>query len=110
MSLNVPGEDVLIRKPARPARFGYAYRNDNACREALEHTFISTSLRSQSRQRTLPTITTEIKLALATDWDTEQSLALAPERTAGMIYSLGFRGRVNHYVGALWFYELTYVG
>ena len=27
-----------------------------------------------------------------------------------MIYSLGFRARVNHYVGALWFYELTCVG
>jgi hypothetical protein len=27
-----------------------------------------------------------------------------------MINSLGFRGRVNHYAGALWFYELTRVG
>ncbi|MBV9770697.1 MAG: hypothetical protein JOZ32_14070, partial [Bryobacterales bacterium] len=59
---------------------------------------------------TLPTETTELTLALATDWDTEHSLALAPERTAWLIYSLGFRGRVNHYVGALWFYELNCVG
>jgi len=59
---------------------------------------------------TLPTETVETKLAAATDWDTNHSLALAPERTAGMIYSLGFRARVNHYVGALWFYELNCVG
>ena len=58
----------------------------------------------------LPTETAEIKLAAATDWDTEHSLALAPERTAWMIYSLGFQARVNHYVGALWFYELNCAG
>lgn len=46
------------------------------------------------------------KLTLATDWDTDHSLAVPAERTAWMIHSLGFRGRVNHYVGALIFYEL----
>ena len=46
------------------------------------------------------------KLTLATDWDTDHSLAVPAERTAWMIYSLGFRGRINHYVGALIFYEL----
>ena len=49
-------------------------------------------------------------MTLATDWDTEHSLALAPERTAWMIDSLGFTGRQNHYVGALWFYELVRTG
>ncbi len=49
-------------------------------------------------------------MTLATDWDTEHSLALAPERTAWMIESLGFAGRQNHYVGALWFYELVEPG
>jgi hypothetical protein len=48
----------------------------------------------------------EEKVTLATDWDTDHSIALPAERTAWMIHSLGFRGRVNHYVGALWFYEL----
>ena len=47
------------------------------------------------------------KSTLATDWDTEHSLALAPERTAWFVQSLGFTGRQNHYVGALWFYELV---
>ena len=59
---------------------------------------------------TLPAETVELSLAAATDWDTNHSLALAPERTAGMIYALGFRARVNHYAGALWFYELDCVG
>lgn len=59
---------------------------------------------------TLPTEITESKLTAATDWDTLHSQALAPERTAWMIHSLGFQGRVNHYVGALWFYELNCVG
>ncbi len=59
---------------------------------------------------TLPTFPAEPPITLATDWDTEHSLALAPERTAWMIDSLGFTGRQNHYVGALWFYELVDAG
>jgi len=47
---------------------------------------------------------------LATDWDTDHSLAIAPERTAWLIQKLGFRGRANHYVGAMWFYELQRQG
>ena len=59
---------------------------------------------------TLPVESLESKLSFATDWDTDHSIALAPERTAWMINSLGMRGRVNHYVGALWFYELIRIG
>jgi hypothetical protein len=54
----------------------------------------------------LPEIEPDPQMTLATDWDTDHSIALAPERTAWMINSLGFTGRQNHYVGALWFYEL----
>ncbi|MDA1312495.1 MAG: hypothetical protein O2968_04080 [Acidobacteria bacterium] len=43
---------------------------------------------------------------LATDWDTDHSLALAPERVAWNLDMLGFVGRANHYVGAILFYEL----
>jgi len=46
------------------------------------------------------------KLTAATDWDTDHSLAVPAERTAWMLHTLGFRGRINHYVGALIFYEL----
>ena len=54
----------------------------------------------------LPSYATNAQMTLATDWDTEHSLVLAPERTAGMIQVLGFTARQNHYCGALWFYEL----
>jgi hypothetical protein len=55
----------------------------------------------------LPAIAPDPQLTLATDWDTYHSQALAPERTAWMINTLGFTGRANHYAGALWFYELV---
>lgn len=58
----------------------------------------------------LPTFPAEPKVTLATDWDTLHSISLAPERTAWIVDLLGFTGRQNHYVGALWFYELTQAG
>ena len=58
----------------------------------------------------LPTYTADPQTALATDWDTLNSQALAPERTAWQIQTLGFTGRGNHYAGALWFYELVCSG
>ena len=48
-----------------------------------------------------------LRETLATDWDTDHSLALAPERVAWNLDMLGFRGRTNHFVGAVLFYELT---
>lgn len=59
---------------------------------------------------TLPSFTSQPRMTLATDWDTVNSLALAPERTAWQIDTLGFLGRQNHYAGALWFYELIIPG
>ena len=58
----------------------------------------------------LPTFAGNAQTTLATDWDTLNSQALAPERTAWQIQSLGFTGRANHYAGALWFYELVCAG
>jgi hypothetical protein len=55
----------------------------------------------------LPTYAPDTSITLATDWDTDHSIALAPERTAWMIQALGFAGRANHYVGALRHYELA---
>ena len=95
---------------AGPAQSGNAYRDGNPRRRRWNCTSILTFSRSPFLSTTLPTETSELKLAAATDWDTEHSLALAPERTAWMIYSLGFQARVNHYAGALWFYELNCVG
>jgi hypothetical protein len=58
----------------------------------------------------LPVLPTVARTTLATDWDTDHSIALAAERTAWLIQKLGFRGRANHYAGALWFYELARPG
>jgi hypothetical protein len=54
----------------------------------------------------LPIFDVTPKTTLATDWDTDHSLAIAPERTAWLMNTLGFRGRANHYAGAMWFYEI----
>jgi hypothetical protein len=58
----------------------------------------------------LPVFETDPTTTLATDWDTDNSLAVAPERTAWQIATLGFLGRANHYAGAMWFYELNGAG
>jgi hypothetical protein len=58
----------------------------------------------------LPVFAAYPTTALATDWDTDHSLAIAPERTAWLIRTLGFKGRANHYAGAMWFYELCCPG
>lgn len=106
VNLNVPGEDVLIRTPLGQLAAG-------------SHTITATHIGTNGTYfyfdfleiaipaAELPSEAIETTLALATDWDTEHSLALAPERTAWMINSLGFHGRANHYAGALWFYELV---
>jgi hypothetical protein len=109
VNLDLAGEDVLIRTLLGQPSSGTHTVNithDGASGTYFYFDFLEIAVPST----TLPTETTELKLAAATDWDTEHSLALAPERTAWMIDSLGFQARVNHYVGALWFYELTCAG
>ena len=59
---------------------------------------------------TLPDQPISPAITLATDWDTDHSIALPAERTAWLISKLGFVGRANHYQGALWFFEMTRVG
>ncbi|HYL37170.1 MAG TPA: hypothetical protein VEV17_14735 [Bryobacteraceae bacterium] len=109
VNLNVPGEDVLIRKslgqfPSGTHTVTVTHAGNNGTYFYFD--FFELAVPTN----TLPSASSEIKLALATDWDTDHSIALAPERTAWIINTLGFRGRVNHYVGALWFYELIRVG
>ncbi len=103
-NLHVPAEDVLIR--AKLGSFGSG-----------DHTVIATLSTASSfcfdflelavPTTSLPSNHFENRMTLATDWDTDHSIALAPERTAWIMDSLGFKGRPNHYVGALWFYELV---
>jgi hypothetical protein len=109
VNLNVPTEDVLIRKPL--GQYGSGSHTVVATHVGTTGTYLYFDfLEIAIPNSTLPTESLESKLCFATDWDTEHSLALAPERTAWMINSLGMHARVNHYVGALWFYELVRVG
>jgi hypothetical protein len=108
VNLNL-GEDVLIRVPLGQFHAGThtltaTQGGDNGTYFYFD--FLEIAIPTTS----LPVQTNEAKLTAATDWDTLHSQALAPERTAWMIDSLGFQARVNHYVGALWFYELSCVG
>ena len=109
LNLDLAGEDVLIRTLLGQPSAGthsVTVTHDGVSGTDFYFDFLEIAVLAT----TLPIETSEVKLAAATDWDTEHSLALAPERTAWMIHSLGFQARVNHYVGALWFYELTCVG
>jgi hypothetical protein len=107
--LNLPGEDVLIRTllgQLNPGTHTVTVTHVGDSGTYFYFDFLEIAIPAT----TYPTETSETRLACATDWDTNNSLALAPERTAWQIYSLGFLARVNHYVGALWFYELTCAG
>ncbi len=99
------GEDTLVRIPlgvASAGRHEVEIRHGGEAGRTLWFDFLELAKPSEI----LPVLRTHPVMALATDWDTDHSLAVAPERTAWMIWSLGFGGRVNHYVGAMWFYEL----
>lgn len=109
VNLLMPGEDVLIRWPV-----GLYAAGDHAI--TVTHTgpagsdFYLDFVELTSPASDAPVFTAETRMTLATDWDTDHSIALAPERTAWFLNTLGFTGRANHYAGALWFYELLRVG
>lgn len=117
-NLALGAEDVLVRVPLGSMAAGnHAIVITQAGQSAgdspanagpypLYFDFLEIAYPSQN----LPDIAGQTELALATDWDTLHSQALAPERTAWLIQKLGFLGRVNHYVGAIWWYELTRPG
>jgi hypothetical protein len=109
LNLQIPGEDVLARIQLAELAAGnhtvtVSYQGNSGA--SFYFDFFEIAIPTTA----LPQVTEESRLALATDWDTEHSSALAPERTAWLIQILGFQGRVNHYVGALWFYELVCSG
>jgi len=109
VDLLLAAEDVLFRYPVGEYGAGaHTVTLTHAGPAAADFYFDFIELAVPSND--LPVFAAEPKITLATDWDTEHSLALAPERTAWLIDSLGFTGRQNHYVGALWFYELAVPG
>lgn len=106
--LTLPGEDVWVRYPLGSVAAGshsvtitHAGQNQTLYFDFFEIAYPSNNL---------PGFTPNTQLALATDWDTYHSQSLPAERTAWLINKLGFTGRINHYVGALWFYEIVRTG
>jgi hypothetical protein len=110
VNLALPLEDVLIRVDAGEFSGGVAHTvtvtHTGAAGTDVYFDFLEIAYPTQN----LPTFPAIPDSTLATDWDTNHSLALAPERTAWLIDTLGFKGRANHYAGALWFYELYNYG
>jgi hypothetical protein len=109
VNLSLPGEDELIRQPLGSYAAGshvVVLTHRGVSGETLYFDFLEIAYPSIN----LPDFPPQTQLALATDWDTYHSQSLPAERTAWLIQKLGFFGRVNHYVGALWFYELTRTG
>ncbi len=115
-NLNLNGEDVLVRLPLGSygagahtvvlTHMGPAPDLTGNIYYSLYFDFLEIAYPAS----VLPEFPPQPQLALATDWDTYHSQSLPAERTAWMINKLGFTGRVNHYVGALWFYELVLTG
>ncbi len=105
--LALPGEQVLVRLLLGSVAAG---QHNVSVEQTGAGTLYVDFLEIAYPSADLPDLPSSTQLALATDWDTYHSQSLAAERTAWMIQMLGFGGRVNHYVGALWFYELVNSG
>ena len=105
VKLQFAGEDTLVR-----VLLGELGPGDHSVtvihRGEPASTFYFDFLEAAVKTESFGMLKVDNVLAVATDWDTDHSLALPAERTAWMIQCLGLRGRVNHYVGAMWFYEL----
>jgi hypothetical protein len=110
VNLKRPLEDVLIRAPlgqfSGPAQHTVTLTHTGAAGTDVFFDFLEIATPTAD----LPVFAAYPATALATDWDTDHSLAIAPERTAWLIATLGFKGRANHYAGAMWFYELSCPG
>jgi hypothetical protein len=105
--LALDGEDVLVR--IKVADLGPGQHTVSVS-QAGEGVFYFDFFEIAFPSTTLPEFGEIPDTTLATDWDTDHSIALAPERTAWLIKKLGITGRANHYAGAMWFYELTRPG
>lgn len=104
------GEDILVRIPlgqfAGAVPHSISITHAGSAGAAFYFDFLEIAVPSADVPVCAPSPVT----SLATDWDTLHSIAIAPERSAWLIQTLGFHGRVNHYAGALWFYELCASG
>jgi hypothetical protein len=109
VNLRIPEEDRLIRWPV--GQYGAGPHTITVTHTGPQDSdFYVDFIELAAPATDLPALPSMPNLTVATDFDTDHSLALAPERTAWMIHSLGFHGRHNYYVGALLFYELENPG
>jgi hypothetical protein len=109
VDLAIPAEDTLFRYSLGTFAAGsHTVVATHTGANGTEVYFDFLELASPSAD--LPVVHSQSIVTLATDWDTLHCISLPPERTAWMLRSLNFAGRANHYVGALWFYELVRVG
>ena len=105
VDLQIAGEDVLVRLPV--AQDGAGTHTVTVTHAGAAGTDLFLDFFEMAVLATdLPVFPSQPEVTLATDWDTNHALAIAPERTAWMLDRMGFHGRQNHYVGALVFYEL----
>ena len=110
LGLGKAAEDVLVRLPVA-AVSGQTQHTVTITHTGANGTVVYFDfLEIAYPSVTLPDFERNSQTTLATDWDTDHSLAIAPERTAWLMQKLGFCGRANHYAGAMWFYELHRVG
>ena len=104
------GEDVLVRIPlgqlASAVQHTVTITHAGTTGSYCYFDFLEMAMPAAGVRACAPVAIT----SMATDWDTLHSLSIPPERTAWLIQTLGFHGRVNHYTGALWFYELCASG
>jgi hypothetical protein len=107
INLALAGEDVLMRvslgQQTPSVEHNVTITDSGTAGTSVYFDFLEIAVPTSD----LPTFIAMPTTAAATDWDTNQSLALAPERTAWLVNTLGLRGRLNHYAGALLFYELV---
>ena len=99
--LLIAGEDSLVRVPLGDLTGGVQHSVTVTHSGSAGSFFYFDFLEIAVPAMDLPTLAPDPKLTLATDWDTDHSIALPPERTAWLIKTLGFTGRANHYAGAL---------
>jgi hypothetical protein len=100
----VPGEDALVRRRLTMMPPG---SHEIEIRKAADASRLYFDFLEIVQEETefIP-LPLDPQLSLSTDWDTDHSLTIAPERTVALLRRLGFGGRVNHYVGAMWFYRM----
>ena len=109
VALQLDGEDMLVRLPLGTFSGGthsVTVTHNGPANTTLWFDFLEIAYDTAD----LPDFDVAAQQTLATDWDTDHSIALPAERTAWLIRKLGFNGRANHYAGAMWFYELNRAG